>query len=580
MKGFYNQILIVDLSSKTGSIQKIDDAVYTDYLGAKGLCSKLLYDLNPGGVDPLSPDNHLIFSTGPVAGTITWGSSRYGVFTKSPLTGFYLESYSGGRVPEAISATGYDAIVLKGKAPKLSVVEVTDQGVVFHDGDFVKGKDTFQTEQLVMDRYGERSPGQLKSGVVVIGPCGENQVAFANIKNDGWRCAGRGGAGAVLGSKNIKAIVFKGGQKRTCHDPLALRQMARDLSVESKESMVVRAYKSRGTSQMVRIMNSAKAFPSKYWTRGTCDHFEAISSEALHDQCDVTPHACARCFLACGRMTTVRRGEHKGLKLEGPEYETIYAFGGLCMIQSIEDIIYLNHLCDAYGMDTITAGNLCAFTMAASEAGKTDFHICFGDTEKTIALLGLIKAREGIGSILSQGILVAAKEFNMEDRAVHVKGMEPAGYDPRVLKGMALAYTTSDRGACHLRSTIFKPELAGIIDPDVIKGKAKVFVDFEDRHTLFDCMILCRFYRDLYPWEMIGRLLTASTGLDGSRANLETLAANVSHITRQFNLREGMKKDHEQLPKALYQPLEDTGKGITKDEMAVLLDEYVAIRHF
>ncbi|MCP3874285.1 MAG: aldehyde ferredoxin oxidoreductase family protein [Desulfobacteraceae bacterium] len=580
MAGFYKQILIVDLSKQTSEIEKIDEKIYLKYLGAKGLCSKLLFDLNSPGVDPMSPDNHLIFSTGPVTGTLTWGSSRYGVFTKSPLTGFYLESYSGGKAPEAISATGFDAIVLRGKAKKLSVLEIFENRATFHDAQFVKGKNTFQTEQLIKERLIQGITKQQKAGVVVIGPAGEAGVSFANIKNDGWRFAGRGGAGAVLGSKNIKAIIFKGEKKRTIHDLNALKQMAKDLALESKENMIVRSYKSRGTSQMVRVMNSVKGFPTKYWENGSCDHFESISSEALHDQCDVTPHACAKCFLACGRMTKVLKGEHKGLLHEGPEYETIYAFGGLCMIQSIEEIIYLNHLCDAYGMDTITAGNLCAFTMKASASGKTDFKIDFGDTKKTIELINLIKNREGIGKILSKGIVPAAKKFEMEDQAVHVKGMEPAGYDPRILKGMSLAYATSERGACHLRATIFKPELAGIVDPMNIKELVKTFIDFEDRHTLFDCMILCRFYRDLYPWEMLGELLTASTGIDGSQKNLEVISSNISLKVRQFNLREGMTKKDELLPKALYHPLKDSNTKISDHEFSGLLKEYYKLRRF
>ncbi len=579
MNGFYQQILKIDLSNQTWAAEQVDETVYLKYLGAKGLCSKLLYDLNPRGVDPFSPDNHLIFSTGPVAGTITWGSSRYGVFTKSPLTQFYLESYSGGKVPEAISATGFDAIILKGKAKKLCVLEIEEDQVVFHDGAFVKGKDTFQTEHLVKEKYIKKDT-HLKAGAVVIGPAGERKVAFANIKNDGWRCAGRGGAGAVLGSKNIKAIVFKGNKKRSIHDPVALKQIAKDLSIDSKNNMIVRAYKSRGTSQMARVMNGINGFPSQYWENGSCDHIEAISSEALHDQCDVTPHACAKCFLACGRMTKVLKGVHKGLIHEGPEYETIFAFGGLCLIQSIEDIIYLNRLCDAYGLDTITAGNLCGFAMKAWAMGKSDYPINFGDTKKTIELLDLIKDGKGTGEILSRGIRHAAKKFDMEDQAVHVKGMEPAGYDPRVLKSMGLAYATSERGACHLRATVFKPELAGIIDPGNVKELVETFIDFEDRHTLFDCMILCRFFRDLYPWELIGDLLTAATGINGSKENLETIAANISHKIRQFNIREGMKKEDEHLPKALYRPLGDSGQCIEESEFLSMLKTYYALRRF
>lgn len=578
MHGFYNQILTIDLSNKNIQVEKIEDKIYSTYLGGKGLASWLLSERNPVEIDPLSKENHLIFATGSATGGLTWGSSRYGVFTKSPLTGLYAESYSGGRVPEAISATGFDAIVIKGCADGLSILEITPDGAVFHDASDFKGKDTFETEDLIKLRYFQKKVKKWKRGAVVIGPAAENGVAFSIIKNDGWRCAGRAGTGTVMGSKNLKAILFSGDKKRIPHDPKALQALSKDLAAESKESPVVHAYKSMGTSQMVKIMNGANAFPTKYWTKGKAPHWEKISADALHNQCRVKPHACAKCFLSCGRMTEIQEGRHKGLIIEGPEYETIYTYGGLCMVDSIEEIVYLNHICDSLGMDTITAGNLVAFTMAAFEQGNTDYEIKFGDADAIAILLKLISERKEIGAILSKGIRYAAKEFKMEDQAVHVKGMEPAGYDPRSLKGMGLAYATSDRGACHLRATFYKPELAGMIDRDQIEGKAELFIDFEDRLTLFDSIILCKFFRDIYPWDLLGELITASTGIDGSPEHLASIARTISTIVRDFNLREGMKSADEELPKPFHIPLDDSKSVITKEESDKLLADYKNIR--
>ncbi|MCP4722067.1 MAG: aldehyde:ferredoxin oxidoreductase, partial [Desulfobacteraceae bacterium] len=552
--------------------------IYETYLGGKGLATWLLFERNPKGVDPLSRDNHLIFATGAVTGGVTWGASRYGIFTKSPLTGFYAESYSGGRVPEAISATGFDAIVIKGKASDLSVLEIHSKGVIFHDAADLAGKDTFETEAAVKHTYGGKKNKGWKTGVVVIGPAAENGVNFSIVKNDGWRCAGRAGTGTVMGSKNIKAILFSGDKLRIPHDSNALLGLSKKMAADSKGSPVVHAYKSMGTSQMVKIMNNAKAFPTKYWSRGRAPHWEKISADALHTQCEVTPHACAKCFLACGRMTRVLAGPHKNLVLEGPEYETLYAFGGLCMVAFIEEIIYLNHVCDSLGMDTITAGNLCAFAMAAFEQGKSDYEIKFGDAGAIAVLLKLMANKEGPGELLSQGIVHAAREWGMEDAAVHVKGMEPAGYDPRVLKGMGLAYASSDRGACHLRATFYKPELAGMIDPGQIQGKAELFIDFEDRLTLFDAMILCKFYRDLYPWELLGEMISAATGIDGSRENLSTIAGNIASKAREFNLREGMTAADETLPKTFHKKLEDSGGVITESEIGQLMEDYQTLR--
>ncbi len=578
MHGFYNRILNINLNRETIQVESVDDKIYSRYLGGKGLASWILSQRNPADVDPLSPDNLLIFATGAATGGLTWGSSRYGVFTKSPLTGLYAESYSGGKVPEAISATGFDAIVIKGKAAGLKLLEITPDGARFHDAANFKGADTFETEDRIRQRYFQSHPRGMKQGAVVIGPAAENGVCFSTIKNDGWRCAGRAGTGTVMGSKNLKAIIFCGDQKRIPCDPAAVKNLSKEMAALSKDSPIVHAYKSMGTSQMVKIMNGVGAFPTRYWAKGRAPHWEQISADALHNNCRVTPHACAKCFLSCGRMTTVLQGRHKDLVIEGPEYETIYTFGGLCMVESIEEIAYLNHLCDSLGMDTITAGNLVAFTMAAFEQGRCDHKIRFGDADAVADLLCLISERRGIGEVLSLGIRHAAEIFGMEDQAVHVKGMEPAGYDPRVLKGMGLAYATSDRGACHLRTTFYKPELAGMIDPDRIKGKAELLIDFEDRLTLFDTLILCRFFRDLYPWDLLGELVTASTGIDGTKENLSAIARNISSTVRDFNLREGMTEKDETLPKALHNPLQDSTAVITEDELSALLSDYKKLR--
>ena len=578
MDGFYGRLLKVDLTNKKYSIVSIKDEIFLKYLGGKGLASYFLYKLNPEGVDPLSPDNCLIFATGPVTGSIVWGSSRYGVFTKSPQTGFYSESYAGGKVPEAIDSTGFDAIVITGKNDRPSVLEIHPQGAVFHDAGDIWGMDTFETEDTVNKRFGCKTKDKNKCGSVVIGPAAENLVRFAVIQNNYWRSAGRTGVGTVMGSKKLKAIVFKGDKRRSLFDKEKVIKLSKEIASEGKDSPFVHVYKSRGTPNMVEIMNKAKAFPTKYWSEGFYDKWPNISAEALHEQCSVKPYACPKCFIACGRMTTVLNGRHAGLKLGGPEYETIYAFGGICMIDSIEEIAYLNDICDRMGMDTITAGNLCGFTIEAARNKKIDFKIDYGNVYAIADLLEKIAKREDIGDILARGIRYAAKEWHMEDMAVHVKGLEPPGYDPRVLKGCGLAFATSDRGACHLRATFHNPELTGLIDPEVIQGKAKLFVDFEDRLTLFDAMILCRFYRGLYPWKRIGQIIHATTGLKGDKTSLQKKAAEISNIVRKFNIREGLKPEDDNLPQSLYKKLLKTGHSIKEKELKAMLKDYYKLR--
>jgi aldehyde:ferredoxin oxidoreductase len=575
MYGFYGRFLKVDLTHKTYDIATLPEPLLLKYLGGKGLASYLLYSLNPEGVDPLSPDNCLIFATGPITNSLIWGSSRYGVYTKSPQTGFYSESYAGGKVPEAMDSAGFDAIVFTGKNKRPAVIVIEPEGVEFHDAADIWGMDTYETENTVNEKFGK---GATKSGAVVIGPAGENLVRFAVIENDYWRSAGRTGVGTVMGSKNLKAIVFKGNKKRPLFDEKRVRTFSKELSAESKNNPVVQAYKKMGTPMMVESVNKIKAFPTRYWSEGFFDKWKNISAEALHNQCNVQPRACAKCFIACGRMTTVKNGPYAGLKIEGPEYETIFAFGGLCMIDSIEEIAYLNDICDRLGMDTISAGNLCGFTIEAARRKKIDFQIEYGDVDAIAGLLKKIATRQGIGDVLARGIIHAAQTWNMEDMAVHVKGLEPPGYDPRVLKGSGLAFATADRGACHLRATFHNPEIKGMIAPEIIKGKAELLIDFEDRLTLMDTFILCRFYRDMYPWERLGEIIEMTTGQKQDKASLRKRAADISTLIRWFNIREGLKPEDDNLPKRFYKEMLKTGHSIKKQELQTMLQDYYNLR--
>jgi len=382
-----------------------------------------------------------------------------------------------------------------------------------------------------------------------------------------------------MGSKKIKAIAFRGNRRKELSEPESLKRFIKDLATRAKDDAGVKAYKSMGTPMMVDILNQAGTFPTRYWHKGQADHKENINAPALHERLEVIPHACLKCFIACGRMSTVKDGRHKGLKIEGPEYETIYAFGGLCEVDSIEEIAHLNDLCDRLGMDTISAGNLVALTIEAAIQNRIDYDIGYGQVDKIAELLKEIAYRKGIGDTLAQGIKVVSKAWDMEDQAIHVKGLEPAGYDPRVLKGMGLAYGTSDRGACHLRATFYKPELAKMIDPDQIEDKAVMFTEWEDRLTIFDTLILCRFYRDLYQWEELSTMMKGAFGLELDRDKMRIIASNIKDNTRRFNIREGLIPEDDRLPKRFYHEiLPETGKVITEEQMEQLLKDYYEAR--
>jgi aldehyde:ferredoxin oxidoreductase len=572
MNGFYGRYLKVDLTQRAFSIVPISEEILSRYLGGKGLAAWLLTELNAPGVDPLSPENNLIFATGPFGNSMIWGSCRYGVFTKSPLTGLFCESYAGGKTPEAVDAAGFDAVVIQGAAAVPTVLVAHPEGADFHSAGDIWGMDTYTAEDAVRERFGKEE--YHRKGAAVIGPAAENLVRFAVIENDYWRSAGRTGAGTVMGAKRLKGIFFTGDRKRSQADPDGIRTFAKKFMNTYKDHPATAAYKTMGTPMLVKITNAAGAFPARYWQNGRVEFWEKISAESLMNRCEVKPNACSKCFMACGKLSTVKQGRHAGLLIEGPEYETIYAFGGLCRIDSIEEIAYLNDICDRLGMDTITAGNLSAFTIEAANRGRIDFQIQYGDVDAVAALLEMTARREGIGRVLAEGIRHAAKVWKLEDIAVHVKGLEPAGYDPRPLKGMGLAYATSERGACHLRSTFYKPELSGMISPDRIEGKAELFLEFESRLTIFDMLVLCRFYRDFYLWEGLEEGIRKMTGLDADEKSLKEKALAVADMIRKFNIREGMIPGDDFLPPFLYQPLKDTGKTITEGELERMLQEY------
>jgi len=573
MKGFFNQLLRIDLTHRKSTVEPIPESILRSYLGGKGLGSYLLFKENPPHIDPFSPENRLIITSGPLADTPFYGSSRYAVFTKSPQTGIYSESYSGGKITLSLSRTGYDAIIIQGKSNHPIFLEISDQEVVFHPASNLWGKMTYEAEEAILKKVGK------DSRALVIGPAGENLAKFAVIESERWRSLGRAGIGAVMGSKKLKGIAFHGKKRRVIAEPLSLKRLAQKFKDRVEDNEIVHIYKKYGTPMLVSIMNTIGAFPTQYWSKGTLEGWEGISAESLMERCQVSSIACPHCFMACGKISEVKQGRHQGLRIMGPQYETIYAFGGLCMVNSIEEIIYLNDLCDRLGMDTITAGNLAAFAIEASKKKKIKENLQYGDVDGIAEILTKIAYRKGVGRILSEGVRHAAKVWGMEETAIHVKGLEPAGFDPRVLKGMGLAYATSDRGACHLRATFYKSELSGQIGPDQIKGKAKLFVDYEDKMTLFDALILCRFYRDLITWKDLQEIIKSTCNLSLKKKELKTMASGIINLARAFNQQEGLTKKEDKLPRRFFREvLQETEKTIQPEDLKFMLKEYYQLR--
>jgi aldehyde:ferredoxin oxidoreductase len=568
-------LLRIDLTTRTSRDETVPPELIKGLIGAKGLGTHYLCEEVGPEVEPLGPEAKLIFAIGPMAGTTMLGSNRYGLFFVSPLTGAYCECYSGGNLTPQFAKTGYKVVIVEGKADGHVYLEISEEGVAFHSADDLWGLDAYESEDKIVERTDHK-----RAQACVIGQAGERLVRFACVNNNKWHQLGRGGPGAVFGSKNLKGIVWHGEKKVEVARPDAYKAVVRDLLERTKGDPGVAAYQRGGTLNMVRIMNGANAFPTRYWRKGTLENFERITVETMLAEHGTRNELCPPCVMKCVKRNFVFEGRHKGLEIEGPEYETAYVFGGLCEIKDFSEIMWLNDICDRLGVDSITAGNLCALAIEASQRGLIDEKMAFGDPDCVGDFLTKMCLREGIGDIWADGVLRVEKEYGLEGVAVHVKGMEPAGYDPRVMKGMGLGYTTATRGACHLRATMYKPELVGVIDPQAIEGKAAIYCDWEDRLTIMDTLLYCRFYRDLVQWPYITAVVNAAVGADYSEDDMHRIANRIVTMSHDFNAARGIGRESERLPEWVSdKPMEDEGAlTFPQAEMEYMLADYYRIR--
>jgi aldehyde:ferredoxin oxidoreductase len=330
---------------------------------------------------------------------------------------------------------------------------------------------------------------------------------------------------------------------------------------------------------MVAVLNEAGAFPTGYWESGAAPHRAQLEAENFPTWAKVETGTCPPCPIRCRRHLTILEGPHAGREIHGPEYESLYSFGGLCMIETARDVVLLHEECNRLGLDTMSAGNLISLAMKAADTGRFTGAPAPGDVEGVAALLSAIANRDsGLGDILARGIRDAAATLDMEEEAIHVKGMEPAGYDPRSLRGMALAYATSPRGACHLRATFYKPILAGMVKDKDAEGTVDVFVDFEDRMFLYDCLIMCRFYRDFMSWDDLAVVMSELSGAQVSVVEAQRIAGDLLTRVRRLNFAMGLTTDDDTLPKRFFTEGLDDKPPIGERELGDWLDAYYRSR--
>jgi len=595
--GYAGKIARIDLTSGKVQTDILKDLAF-QYIGGKGFGAKILYEELTPRIDPYEPSNLLIFATGPVNGLILSGAAKLCAVFKSPLTGIWGESQSGGHFAPHLKRAGYDMLIISGRSENPVYITIEDEEIKFRDASHLWGKDAFETEDIIKRDHGKELQ------VLSIGPAGENLVRYACITHDRGRQFGRCGAGAVMGSKKLKAVAVKGSGNIEVSKPEELEKFRVELNEKIKERL--KTLKEYGTPAIMALTNTTGTLPTKYWMDGEFEGFEKINAETLKRRFVERSKACFACTVACGKISVVRKvsdilplgsfATYTESRVEGPEYETLFALGSLCGNDNLESIIKANEICDRLGLDTISAGNTIAFAMECYEKGiitreETEgLSLTFGNHEAIIAMLKNIAYRKGFGNVLAEGVKRAAEIIGKgsEKFAVHVKGLEPPGYDPRGLKGVALAYAISCRGACHLRHMAYRPNLTGNhpfregkIDRLSYEGQAEMVKEQEDFYTLVDCMVLCKFVclPTIGPilWDELVKLYLIITGIEVGKEELLRVAERINNLVRQFNLREGISRKDDVLPERfLKEPLK--GQVVEKEKLDKMLDRYYKLR--
>jgi aldehyde:ferredoxin oxidoreductase len=592
MHGWSGKIIRVDLSGRKITREEVAPNVARDYLGGRGLgIYYLLKELDPL-CDPLQPENLLIFSLGPLTGTKAPTAARAMVTTKSPLTGALTCSNTGGYFPTELKKSGLDLLIFQGRASEPVYLWINNDHAELREAAHIWGKTTHETDVVL------RQETDARAKVASIGPAGENQVRFAAIMNDKNRAAGRAGVGAVMGSKNLKAIVVKGDGEVALWDPEGFKAANKKYRKKFKDSLEggksgLNLY---GTAATITGIQMAGCLPTRNCQQGTFENWERIGGQVLTRDFLVTPKACFSCPIGCGRVTKVDDSDFKG-QGEGPEYETIYSMGSMCGIDNLAALTKANYLCNELGMDTISMGATLACAMELSERGylpeaDTGKPLKFGDAHALVELTRKTASREEFGEYLAEGSLRLARKYGHPELAMVSKGLEFAGYDPRGEQGMGLAYATSPIGASHMRGDPAYIELLGVpmlIDPKTWRDKPQIVKDWQDVFAVIDAAGLCVFFsvrnlctptKDIRP-DGILDLVNTATGADYTLEELVRVGERIFNAERMFLLKAGFTGKDDKLPiRILEEPLPDgPAKGMVchLDEM---LSAYYKLRQW
>lgn len=582
--GYHNKLLRINLTDHSYKTEDIPEDILLKYIGGRGLGVKLLFDELPAKTDPLSPENKLLFVTAPLHGSNAATASRFSVVCKSPLTGGIGETNSGGHFGVDFKNTGYDVLILEGKSANPCYIFLNGETVEIREAEHVWGKTTDSTTDILLEET------DAKAGVACIGPAGEKGALISSIVNEKGHHSGRTGVGAVMGSKNLKAIVVKGSVDTPYADKEVLKDAKKEwLTYIGEAPLTKNALKEYGTPALVNIINDRGGFPTKNFQEGYFANAASISGETIKELYYVRSQPCKACPIGCAHLT--RTPDRAG---KGPEFETVWSLGAACFVHDLEKITNANYNCNEYGIDTISAGNTIACAMELSEKGYFDDKtyelirkdlgrdLKFGDAEAMLKLTELAGKCEGFGELLAMGSYRLAKKFGHPEIAMQVKGLELPAYDPRGFYGMSLALSTSNRGGCHLKAYLVSTEALSTpfeVNRFSENGKPGLAKLYQDLIATIDSMGVCIFTSFALNPIHYANMLSAITGIKITSKELLKIGERIWTLEKLFNLREGLTRKDDSLPPRLLNETFSSGhsKGI-KVNLEPLLDKYYAAR--
>jgi len=567
MFGYSGKILHIDLAERKTWVEEKSEEWYKIYIGGVSMATRLCWENIKPGCDPYSPDNPVCIANGIFAGTPVPVGGKYGLASKSPMTGFIGDSLSGSWFSIALKRAGWDGVVIHGASENWVNIFIDDERIEFRDATKLLGLGTFETEEAIRE---ELADDQVRSAT--IGPAGEHMVRFANVTNDG-RQAGRTGHGAVWGSKKLKAVSVRGTQGIKVADPDTINKLSFDITKEAQGPHTSK-YRILGTTTNVLNLNKLGLLPTRNYKEGVFEGAEKVSGEYLHDHHNVKTIACAQCPIACEQMSIVKSGPWTGT-MTGIEYECLFANGPNLGISDMNAVIKLIDIADRSGIDAITMGVTLSWAMETYEKGvftaqdfkcekfPEGFEMKFGNGEAAVTTAELIRDREGIGKLLSDGTRIASGKIDKERGtetwkwAMQSKGLETAGYDARGLKTFSLGSAVGTRGPCHNRTAAYDPDIQGEVDRFKVDEKRGLLAkDTEEYAAVYDTLPLCKFIRRCFTgkadragaWPTIAQLINATTGWEFKYEDIDLIGERAHTIKKAFNVREGWKRVDDDLP--------------------------------